>query len=162
MPTSRLVHVITRNVSRDGSLPTRHPICLDHSCREARGGSSQSHGALGIDITEDVGCVVAQRLQSKCRRPGIDARRCLKSMEVRAAAEIWVAGGVGKEPKSAMKPRRALSKRVRGRAGVRLPVVTRRSHTENFGERQVLPYIAELSEVFVQGSAGARRLPWRL
>ncbi len=48
-----------------------------------------------------------------------------------------------------MKPRRALGQRVRGRASMRLPVVTRGSDAENLGQWQVFPNIAELSEVVV-------------
>jgi len=52
-----------------------------------------------------------------------------------------------------MKPRRALGQRVRRRASVRPPILTWRIDAENLSEWQVLPHIAELSEVVIHGFA---------
>ncbi len=57
------------------AVDSRHPICLDNSCLEASGGSSQSRGAPGVDIAEEVGCGPSESLHSERGRPGIDAGR---------------------------------------------------------------------------------------
>src|SRR5215475_16221776 len=84
------------------AVDSRHSICLDNSCLETSGSRSQSRGAFGIDITEQVSYTLPQSLQSERGRAGIDARRCLQRSQVRTATEVWIATSTRKEPKSAM------------------------------------------------------------
>ena len=52
------------------AVDSRYPIPLDNSCREASAGRSQSGGALGVHIAEDVGCALAESLQASAGEPG--------------------------------------------------------------------------------------------